>query len=182
MTLESLALQGRSKTYPNLAASVCSRIYDLRNELVKESLSDAHASEHRMEYVANIHGITFINDSKATTMNATWYSMESVSRPLVWITGGSDRESDYSMISDLVTQKVKTIICLGQESQRIIKSFGMLDIPILTARNMEDAVNLGYHLGKDGDTVLLSPGCASFELFENYEARGNAFKTAVKKL
>ncbi|TSA25251.1 MAG: hypothetical protein D4R67_10475 [Bacteroidetes bacterium] len=182
MTLEALALQGRPKTYPTLAASVTTRISELRKELIRESLSGSRQPSHRMEYVANIHGIEFINDSGACTLNSTWYALENMSRPVIWITGGADRGNDYFMVRELVEQKVKVIILLGDDSQKILESFRDSEIPVIRVRTMAEAVETGYYIGKTGDTVLLSPACPSFGMFENFEERGIAFQKAVKSL
>lgn len=182
MTLESLALQGRARTYSTLAASVSARIPELRKYMIRESLLGFRHSDHRMENVANIHGIEFINDSGACTLNSTWYALESIHRPVIWITGGTARGSDYSMVRELVERKVKAIILLGEGSQSIMDLLLTDDIPVFRVRTMAEAVETGYYIGKKGDTVLLSPACASFEMFENFEARGDAFRQAVKKL
>jgi len=182
MTLESLALQGRTKTYSSLAASVPNRICELRKELIKESFMDSHTGNHKMELVANIHGIEFINDSRACTINSTWYALESINNPVIWITGGGDKGIDYSMIKELIASKIKAIIFLGQDNRKILETFDGIDIPIIRTKDMKEAVDVGYYLGKKGDVVLLSPGCASFDMFENFEERGEAFQKAVKKL
>ncbi|MFC2101927.1 glutamate ligase domain-containing protein [Bacteroidota bacterium] len=181
MTLEALALQGRPKTHPTLAASVTSRILELRKELIKESLGSSQSPEHQMEFVANIHGIEFINDSHACSINATWFALESVNRPVIWIAGGPDQRNDYASIRDLVEQKVKAIVLMGN-SQNIPEVFKDTEIPILRVKEMTEAVEAAYYLAKTGDCVLLSPACPSFEMFENYEARGTAYKHAVKNL
>jgi UDP-N-acetylmuramoylalanine--D-glutamate ligase len=182
MTLESLALQGRIQTYHSLAASVTSRLVDLRKERIRESMMDLQPVEHRMETVANIHGTEFINDSRSCTINSVWYALESIRRPVIWITGGVDRDQDYSMVKDLVQQKVKAILCLGDKNLWIHDAFDITDIPIIRAGYMKEAVDIAFSIAKSGDAVLLSPGCASFDMFENYEERGNAFKKAVKTL
>lgn len=181
MTLEALALQGRLKTYSTLAASVTSRILELRKELIKESLGSSLSPEHQMESVANIHGIEFINDSRACTINATWFALESLNRPIIWIAGGADRRNDYASIRELVEKKVKAIILMG-DSQNIPEVFKGTEIPIIRVKEMAEAVETSYYLAKTGDCVLLSPACASFEMFENFEARGTAYKNAVKNL
>ena len=182
MTLESLALQGRTKTYSSLAASVPNRILELRKELIKESLLDSQTGTHKMERVANIHGIEFINDSRACTINSTWYALESINNPIIWITGGGDKNINYSMIKDLIINKVKAIVCLGQHTQKILKTFDKTDIPIIQVKDMKEAVDVGYYSGTKGDAVLLSPGCASFDMFENFEQRGVAFQQAVRNI
>ncbi len=182
MTLESLALQGRPRTYSSLAASVTNRIDELRKELIKESLLDSHTGNHKMDLVANIHGIEFINDSRACTINSTWYALENMNSPVIWITGGGVKGTDYSAIKELIISRVKVIICLGKSNQKILKTFNKTDIPIIQVTDMNEAVDIGYHLGKKGDAVLLSPGCASFDMFENFEERGEAFRKSVAKL
>lgn len=182
MTLEALALQGRHNVYNSMAAGIAARILDIRKDTVKECLSDFQNIEHRLEYVANIHGIEFINDSKATNVNSAWYALESVEKPVVWIVGGVDKGNDYGMLRDLVSRKVKGIVCLGLDNQRIIENFRDMGIEMREARSMEEAVALSYRLGKPGDVVLLSPACASFDLFTNYEERGDLFKEAVRSL
>ncbi|MFH1937061.1 MAG: UDP-N-acetylmuramoyl-L-alanine--D-glutamate ligase, partial [Bacteroidota bacterium] len=176
-----LALQGRSRTYSTLAASVTSRILELRKELIKESLGSSQSPEHQLEFVANIHGIEFINDSRACTINATWFALESINRPVIWIAGGADRRNDYATIRDLVEKKVKAILLLG-ESQNILEVFKGTEIPVIRVKDMGEAVETAYYLAKTGDCVLLSPACPSFDMFENFEARGVAYKNAVKNL
>lgn len=182
MTLESLALQGRHNIYNSLAAGIASRILDLRKEIVKESLSDFQQIEHRLEFVAKVHGIEFINDSKATNVNSTWYALESVDRPIIWIAGGTDKGNDYSMLFDLVRKKVKAIVCLGRDNQKIIDAFTGIVETIVETHSAGKAVEAAYQMGSHGDVVLLSPACASFDLFNNYEDRGRQFKEEVRRL
>ena len=158
------------------------RILEIRKEAVRESLSDFVNVEHRLEFVAKIHGIEFINDSKATNINSTWFALESMDKRTVWIVGGVDKGNDYSELLGLVKDKVKAIICLGKDNQKIIAAFkGKVDT-IVEAKSAPEAVAHGYNLAQKDDTVLLSPACASFDLFENYEQRGNEFKKAVRAL
>ncbi len=182
MTLESLALQGRHNIYNSLAAGIATRILDLRKEIVKESLSDFQQVEHRLEFVAKVHGIEFINDSKATNVNSAWYALESINRPIIWIAGGTDKGNDYTMLYEMVKKKVKAIVCLGKENQKIIDAFKDIVELIVETRSAQKAVEVAYQLGNPGDVVLLSPACASFDLFENYEDRGRQFKEEVRKL
>jgi UDP-N-acetylmuramoylalanine--D-glutamate ligase len=182
MTLESLALQGRHNIYNSLAAGIATRILDLRKEIVKESLSDFQQIEHRLEFVAKVHGIEFINDSKATNVNSAWYALESINRPIIWIAGGTDKGNDYSMLYDLVRKKVKAIVCLGKDNQKIINAFSGIVGTIVETHSARRAVEVAYQMGSHGDVVLLSPACASFDLFTNYEDRGRQFKEAVRRL
>jgi UDP-N-acetylmuramoylalanine--D-glutamate ligase len=165
-----------------MAAGVAARVLDLRKEIMRESLSDFQNIEHRLEFVAKIHGIDFINDSKATNVNSTWYALESINNKIVWIVGGVDKGNDYSMLFDLVKEKVKAIVCLGKDNQKIIDAFGDKVETIVEARSAEEAVAFGYRFAKKDESVLLSPACASFDLFDDYEDRGNQFKAAVKRL
>ncbi len=182
MSIHELALQGKHNLYNTMAAGIASRILDLRKEIIRDSMSDFKNVEHRLETVATIHGIEFINDSKATNVNSTWYALESQSKPLIWIVGGVDKGNDYSQLSALVKEKVKAIICLGKSNQKIVDAF-QADIQVIeTAVSAEDAVRKAYEIGRTGDVVLLSPACASFDLFENYEDRGQQFKKAVRAL
>jgi UDP-N-acetylmuramoylalanine--D-glutamate ligase len=182
MTLESLALQGRHNIYNSLAAGIAARVLDLRKSVVKESLSDFQNVEHRLEFVARVHGIDFINDSKATNVNSTWYALESIDKPVIWIAGGIDKGNDYSMLHDLVGQKVKAIVCLGVSNERIKEAFQGIIGTIVETRTAFEAVEIAYRLGRTGDVVLLSPACASFDLFNNYEDRGRQFKEAVMRI
>ncbi len=182
MTLEELALQGRHNVYNSMAAAISAQLVKVRKETIRQCLSDFQNVEHRLEFVSNVHGIEFINDSKATNVNSTWYALESMTKPVIWIAGGLDKGNDYELLKDLVRQKAKAIICLGQDNSKILGSFGSLKIPIIETTSAEAAVNEAYMLAETGDTVLLSPACASFDLFENYEDRGNQFKKAVKLL
>ncbi len=182
MTLEELALQGRHNLYNTMAAGIAGRLVDIRKNSIRQSLSDFQNVDHRLEYVARIHGIEFINDSKATNVNSTWFALESISKPVIWIAGGIDKGNDYSKLFDMVKGKVKTIICLGADNTKIIEIFRDKVEALYETNSAEQAVMLAYSIGRPGDVVLLSPACASFDLFENYEDRGNQFKTAVKKL
>ncbi|MDP2722522.1 MAG: UDP-N-acetylmuramoyl-L-alanine--D-glutamate ligase [Bacteroidales bacterium] len=182
MTLEQLALQGKHNTYNSMAAGVASKLMDIRNETLKSSMSDYHNIAHRLEYVSSVHGISFINDSKATNVNSTWYAMEYVDRPTVWIVGGIDKGNDYSPLMKLVKQKVKAIICLGLDNTTIHQVFGDIVPYIVDTETAEEAVAEAYQIATKGDVVLLSPACASYDLFESYEERGNQFKQAVNKL
>jgi UDP-N-acetylmuramoylalanine--D-glutamate ligase len=182
MTLENLALQGRHNIYNSLAAGIAARVLDLRKEVIKESLSDFQNIEHRLEYVAKIHGIEFINDSKATNVNSTWYALESINKPIIWIAGGIDKGNDYLQLRELVKARVKAIVCMGLDNKKIIDAFSDLVPVIYETHSAEEAVNTAYSEGIQGDVVLLSPACASFDLFNNYEDRGRKFKTAVRNL
>lgn len=182
MSIHDLALKGRHNTQNSLASGIASRILEIRKEVVRESLEDFVNVEHRLEFVAKVHGIEFINDSKATNVNSTWFALESMDKPTVWVVGGVDKGNDYSELMELVKGKVKAIICLGVDNQKLLDTFTGEVETIVEARSAMEAVAYGYRLAKDGETVLLSPACASFDLFENYEDRGNQFKTAVRAL
>ena len=182
MNIQQLALQGKHNIYNSMAAAISSRILDLSKEVIRESLVDFKNVEHRLERVIKVHGIEFINDSKATNVNSTWYALESMIKPTIWIVGGVDKGNDYSSLLSLVTEKVKAIICLGEQVDSIKNTFSEKGVEIYFASNMKEAVNYSYQLGEKGDAVLLSPACASFDLFENYEHRGVEFKKNVRNL
>ncbi len=182
MTLEELALQGKHNVYNSMAASIASKLVDIRSESIRQSLSAFENVPHRLEFVARIHGIDFINDSKATNVNSAWYALETADSPLIWIAGGVDKGNDYAKLEELVKQKVKAIICLGIDNSKIIELFADKVEAIYETQSAEQAVLTAYTIGKKGDTVLLSPACASFDLFESYEERGNKFKQAVRNL
>lgn len=182
MTLKEMALSGRHNAYNSMAAAIAARLLDIRKERIKESLSDFQGVEHRLEFVAAIRGIEFVNDSKATNINSTWYALENANHPVIWICGGQDKGNDYTMLKTLVAQKVKAIICLGVDNLRIMESFSDVCNCIFETQSMEAAVKKSYQLGEKGDTVLLSPACASFDLFNNFEDRGNQFKYHVVNL
>lgn len=182
MNIQQLALQGKHNIYNSMAAAISSRILDLSKEVIRESLVDFKNVEHRLERVIKVHGIEFINDSKATNVNSTWYALESMIKPTIWIVGGVDKGNDYSSLLSLVTKKVKAIICLGEQIDSIKNAFSEKGVEIYFASNMKEAVNYSYQLGEKGDAVLLSPACASFDLFENYEHRGVEFKKNVRNL
>ncbi len=182
MTLEQLALQGKHNVYNSMAASIASRLVDVRKENIKQSLSDFENIPHRLEFVSNVHGITFINDSKATNINSTWYALEYVEAPTVWIVGGQDKGNDYSELMPLVKEKVKAIVCLGVDNSKLHEAFEDYVELMVDASSAREAVVYAYNLAKKGEIVLLSPACASFDLFENYQDRGDQFKKAVKEL
>lgn len=181
MKIDELALVGNHNVANSLAASIAGKILKISNESIRNSLTTFQAVEHRLEQVAEINGVRFINDSKATNVNATYYALESMKQPTVWIVGGTDKGNDYTEIEDLVKRKVKAIVCLGLDNQKIIDFFKEKKELIYSTSSMEDAVKTAKSLSKNGDTVLLSPCCASFDLFENYEDRGNKFKKEVLK-
>jgi UDP-N-acetylmuramoylalanine--D-glutamate ligase len=182
MTIEQLALQGKHNVYNSMAASLAARIVDVRKETIRESLQDFQNVEHRLEFVASINGIEFINDSKATNVNSTWYALESMQKPTVWIVGGQDKGNNYDELTEIVKSKVKAIVCLGADNKKIIKAFEGLVETIVETKTAQEAVAASYKLAKKGDAVLLSPACASFDLFQNYEDRGMQFKAAVRGL
>ena len=182
MSIHELALKGKHNVQNSLASGITSRILEIRKESIRESLSDFVNVEHRLEFVAKVHGIEFINDSKATNINSTWFALESMENPTVWIVGGVDKGNDYAELLDLVKDKVKAIICLGKDNKKIKDTFTGVVENIVEANNAMEAVAYGYRLAKKDETVLLSPACASFDLFENYEERGNEFKKAVRAL
>ena len=182
MSIHDLALKGKHNAQNSLASGIASRLVEIRKEVVRDSFSDFVNVEHRLEFVAKVHGITFINDSKATNVNSTWFALESMDAPTVWIVGGVDKGNDYSELLDLVKEKVKAIICLGTENKKIIDTFTGVVETIVEAGSAMEAVSLGYRLAKKDETVLLSPACASFDLFENYEDRGDQFKACVRAL
>jgi len=182
MTLEKLALQGKHNIYNSMASGIAARLLDIRKPIIKESLSDFQNVEHRLEFVARVHGVEFINDSKATNVNATWYALESMQNNVVWIAGGIDKGNDYSLLKDMVKTRVKAIVCLGSNNDNIVNAFKHLVDQIYETSSMDEAVNVSNHLAKKDETVLLSPACASFDLFENFEERGIKFKEAVNGL
>ncbi|TFF41004.1 UDP-N-acetylmuramoyl-L-alanine--D-glutamate ligase [Mucilaginibacter psychrotolerans] len=182
MSITELALQGKHNIYNSMASGIVAKVLELRNETMRESMGTFPSIEHRLEFVAKISGIAFINDSKATNVNSTWYALESMSTPVVLILGGVDKGNDYTMLNELVRQKVKAIVCLGKDNKRIHDAFEEdVDI-IVNTGSAAEAAQVAYHLAAKGDTVLLSPACASFDLFKNYEDRGRQFKEAVKEL
>ena len=182
MTIQELALQGKHNMFNSMAAAMAARVFEVKDVVIRQSMLDFQNVEHRLEYVLTVHGIDFINDSKATNVNACWFALESMQKNVVWIVGGVDKGNDYSELDEMVTDKVKAIICLGQNNQKIIKSFqGKVDT-IVQASSMSEAVNQSFSLANKGEVVLLSPACASFDLFANYEDRGFQFKKAVRAL
>lgn len=182
MKLQELALQGKHNLVNSMAAGVTGRIFELRKELVRDSLTNFENLEHRLETVAKVNDVVFINDSKATNVNSTWYAIESIDKPIIWIAGGVDKGNDYSDLLPLVKQKVKALICLGTDNSKLIESFGGHVPVILEAGSAREAVQAAYDLAYAGEVVLLSPACASFDLFQNYEDRGQQFKKAVRAL
>ena len=182
MSVFDFALKGKHNQYNTMAACVAATTLDIRKDKIRDAVMDFQGLEHRMEHVATVRGVEFINDSKATNVNSAWYALESMTRPVVLILGGVDKGNDYSLIADLVKEKVKAIICLGTDNRKIHEAFGNMVNPIVNTNNALDAVQAAFHFSTKGDVVLLSPACASFDLFKNYEDRGTQFKKAVKEL
>ena len=182
MTMQELALQGRHNIFNSMAAAMAARVFEVKDTVIRQAMIDFQNVEHRLEYVLTVHGIDFINDSKATNVNACWYALESMTKDVVWIVGGVDKGNDYAELTEMVDKKVKAIICLGESNENIIEAFkGKVEI-IVQASNMQEAVNQSYALAGKQDVVLLSPACASFDLFANYEDRGMQFKKQVRNL
>ena len=182
VSMYDLALKGKHNLYNSMAAGIAGRTMDIRKEKIRESLTSFKSLEHRMEYVATVRGVDFINDSKATNVNSLWFALESMEHPVVLIMGGVDKGNDYSAIQDLVKEKVKAIICLGVDNAPIQEALSNYTPVMVDTSNMKDAVQAAFQHATKGDVVLLSPACASFDLFKNYEDRGKQFKEAVKEL
>ena len=182
MTIHDLALKGRHNLYNSMAAAIAGKVLAIRKDVIRESLADFQGVEHRLEPVITVCGINFINDSKGTNVNSTWYALECMETDVVWIAGGIDKGNDYSELFQVVRQKVKAIVCLGKDNHKIVEAFRDKVPTIVETTSMEEAVRSSYYLAKKGQTVLLSPACASFDLFSNYEDRGRQFKQAVRNL
>ncbi|WP_313579603.1 UDP-N-acetylmuramoyl-L-alanine--D-glutamate ligase [Chishuiella sp.] len=182
MIVNELGLIGKHNISNSLAAAVAAKVINISNKSLKQSLSDFKSVEHRLEPVLTIRGIDFINDSKATNVNATYFALESMEKPVVWIVGGKDKGNDYNEILPFVKEKVKAIVCLGADNSKLIDFFNPYVSTIIDTNTMIDCVNKSYELATKGDIVLLSPACASFDLFKSYEDRGDQFKDAVRKL
>lgn len=182
MSTETLALEGKHNVKNTMAATTAATLIGIRKESIRHSIECFQGAEHRLEKVLRIHHVQYINDSKATNVNATYYALDSIKSPTVWIVGGVDKGNDYKQLMSLVREKVKAIICLGKDNSRIKDAFGNVVDLMVETYDMEEAVKVAYKIAERGDTVLLSPACASFDLFENYEDRGNQFKAAIKNL
>ncbi len=182
METEYIALEGKHNMKNAMAAASVAKLMQIRKETIRESLSNFQGVEHRLEKVLKIQNVQYINDSKATNVNATFFALDSMNAPTIWIVGGVDKGNDYSELMSLVNEKVKAIVCLGVDNKKIIDSFGNIVDVMLEVDSMNDAVKMAQRLAEKGDTVLLSPACASFDLFENYEDRGRQFKNAVQNL
>ncbi len=182
MPLSDMSLKGKHNTYNSMAASIASRVLDIKKEVIRECLQDFKGVEHRLERFIKVHGIEFINDSKATNVNSTWYALECMTSPTVWILGGVDKGNDYTSLVPLVKSRVKAIVCLGVDNSKIHKAFDGLVDNIVDASSMKEAVMKAYKIGEKDDCVLLSPACASFDLFKSYEDRGEQFKECVREL
>ncbi len=182
MFLRELSLQGKHNVYNSMAAAITGKILNIDNSILKESLSSFTGVEHRMEKVLKVKNVLYINDSKGTNVNSTWYALESVAAPVVWIAGGKDKGNDYSPLFELVKEKVRAIICLGKDNKKLHTVFEEMVEEMYDTSSAEEAVKKAYEITRPGDTVLLSPACASFDLFKNYEERGKLFKEAVQKL
>lgn len=182
MPMRDFALAGRHNHYNAMAAGIATRLLGVRNDVIRESLQDFKNLEHRMEFVLTIRGVDFINDSKATNVNSAWFALESMNKSVIWIAGGTDKGNDYTDLKPLVAEKVKAIICLGLDNEKLHNAFSGEVGYIVDTRSMAEAVHMAYNLAGKGEVVLLSPACASFDLFENYEDRGNQFKRAVRSL
>ena len=182
MTIQELALQGKHNIFNSMAAAVASRVFEVSDTVIRQSLIDFENVEHRLEHVITVHGIDFINDSKATNVAACWYALESMNKEVIWIAGGVDKGNNYDDLIDLAKEKVKAIICLGVDNKKLHQAFKDYVDNIVDVNTMQEAVATSYMLASSGDIVLLSPACASFDLFDNFEQRGVAFKKQVRKL
>jgi UDP-N-acetylmuramoylalanine--D-glutamate ligase len=182
MSIYDFALKGIHNQYNTMAAGIASATVGIRKEKIREAIQSFEALEHRMEYVSTVRGVEFINDSKATNVNSTWYALESMEKPTILILGGVDKGNDYSLIRDLVKEKVKAIVCMGTDNRKIHEAFQNDVALMVNTESAEEAVKAAFHFATKGDVILLSPACASFDLFKNYEDRGRQFKEAVRDL
>ena len=180
--LQELALGGRHNVYNSMAAAITAKIMHISNEKIRSSLSSFEGVEHRLEKVMTIKDVLYVNDSKATNVDSAWYALECQSRPVVWIVGGTDKGNDYGPLLELARQKVRAIVCMGVDNKKIHESFKDVVPVIVDTLSAQEAVKTCASLAHEGDVVLLSPCCASFDLFKNYEDRGRQFKEAVRKL
>lgn len=182
MSIYDFALKGKHNQYNTMAAGIAAATIGIRKEKIRDAVKNFHSLEHRMEFVAMVRGVEFINDSKATNVNSTWYALESMNKPTVLILGGVDKGNDYTLIEELVKEKVKAIVCMGTDNSKIIEAFKDIVPTIIEADSAKKAVNAAFRAAGKDEVVLLSPACASFDLFKNYEDRGTQFKEAVKEL
>lgn len=182
MEISQLTIGGKHNLYNTMAAAIVANALLIRKEKIRESLSNFTSVEHRLEWVLRLKGREFVNDSKATNVNATWYALESANNSIVWIAGGVDKGNDYELLKPMVREKVRVIICLGIDNLKIHEAFGQEVEIILNTTSMDEAVNMAFKMSEKGEQILLSPACASFDLFENYQERGKKFKEAVKNL
>lgn len=182
MSIYDFALKGKHNQYNTMAAGIAAATIGIRKEKIRDAVKNFHSLEHRMEFVAMVRGVEFINDSKATNVNSTWYALESMNKPTVLILGGVDKGNDYTLIEELVKEKVKAIVCMGTDNSKIIAAFKDIVPTIIETDSAKKAVNAAFRAAGKDEVVLLSPACASFDLFKNYEDRGTQFKEAVKEL
>jgi len=182
MAIQNLTLKGKHNAKNAMAASTVANLLKIRKATIRESLEGFQGVEHRLEQVLKISNVQYINDSKATNVNATFYALDSMSDPTVWIVGGVDKGNDYTDLYPLINEKVKAIICLGVDNTKLMSHFGNMVDVIVETPSMSEAVKIAYKVAERGDNVLLSPACASFDLFDNYEDRGRQFKEAVRNL
>ena len=182
MSIYDFALKGKHNQYNTMAAGIAAATLGIRKEKIREAVNNFQSLEHRMEFVAMVRGVEFVNDSKATNVNSTWYALESMTKPVVLVLGGVDKGNDYQLIAELVKEKVKAIVCMGSDNKKIIQAFKNIVPVIVETESAKKAVNASFKLATKGDVVLLSPACASFDLFKNYEDRGTQFKNSVKEL
>jgi UDP-N-acetylmuramoylalanine--D-glutamate ligase len=182
MSIYDFALKGKHNNYNTMAACIAATTVGIRKEKIREAVKDFQSLEHRMEFIATVRGVEFINDSKATNVNSTWFALESMQKPTVLILGGTDKGNDYTLLTDLVKEKVKGIVCMGLDNKKLITAFKNFVPTIVETKSAKEAVEASFKMAVKGDVVLLSPACASFDLFKNYEDRGTQFKEAVKEL
>ena len=180
--LDELSLKGKHNRLNSMAAGLAAQILNIHNDVIRESLQQFAGVDHRLQYVATIRGVRYINDSKATNVNSCWYALESMTTPTVLILGGTDKGNDYSEIDELVKEKCHTLVFMGKDNSKLVQHFEPMGITYISTDNLQDAVQAAYHSANEGDTVLLSPCCASFDLFKNYEDRGEQFMQAVRSL
>ncbi|MEG1497846.1 MAG: hypothetical protein RRX93_00250 [Bacteroidales bacterium] len=182
MNIDILAKQGKTTEYGSMVESVATRLYDLRKKAIKDRFQDFQNNEHRLEFVAKIRGVEYINDSMACNINSTWYALENIKKPIIWIVGGQTKDTDFKALYNLVKNKVKVIICMGIDNEPIKTVYSSIGLSIIETASAFSAVESSYLVAQEGDAVLLSPACPSFDLFESYEDRGVQFKNAVNEL